>query len=48
MRRLMVKFKLTLIAAIILFSYNLQSLKEKKKEPATAAVAPKKRGKKRS
>jgi hypothetical protein len=42
----MVKFKLTLIAAIILFSYNSeQSLKEKKEEPATAAVA-QKRGKK--
>jgi hypothetical protein len=44
----MVKFKFTLIAAIILFSYNQKHLlKEKRKEPATAAVAPKKK-KKRS
>jgi hypothetical protein len=33
----MVKFKLTLIAAIILFSYNSDNqLKEKKKEPRAA------------
>jgi hypothetical protein len=42
----MVKFKLTLIAAIILFSYNSAIAQRKKEEElATAAVAPKKRKK---